>query len=229
MKLLRIIFSVKNSNNHKILTILGFKFKFKFNNNKVLLYKNNGKIVKNPKIKGLKVIFNGENACVKIHEPCKFINSKICLYDNASVTIQKTKYQYNELYVNADYSTGFNLNIGENTSCGGLLIRSAAGSDISISIGKECAFSTDTVVQPIDGHWILDAKSGEILNKKVLPLIIGDHVWLGRFVKICKNVQIPANSIIGMGAIITKSFCEENVVIAGVPATVVKRGVNWQR
>lgn len=47
--------------------------------------------------------------------------------------------------------------------------------------------------------------------------------------KIGKNVKISDNSIVGWGSIVTRKFDEPNVIIAGIPAKVVKRGVNWDR
>ena len=34
---------------------------------------------------------------------------------------------------------------------------------------------------------------------------------------------------VGWGSIVTKRFDEPNVILAGIPAKVVKRGVNWNR
>ena len=46
-------------------------------------------------------------------------------------------------------------------------------------------------------------------------------------VKIGKNTKISDDSIIGWGSIVTKKFEEPNVVLAGNPAKIVKRGINW--
>ena len=40
---------------------------------------------------------------------------------------------------------------------------------------------------------------------------------------------IADNSIVGWGSIVTKEFNEPNVIIAGIPAKIVKRGINWDR
>ena len=47
--------------------------------------------------------------------------------------------------------------------------------------------------------------------------------------KIGKNVSIADNSIVGWGSIVTRRFDEPNVVIAGIPARIVKRGIDWDR
>ena len=58
---------------------------------------------------------------------------------------------------------------------------------------------------------------------------IGKHVWIGKDVKIGKNVKIADNSIVGWGSIVTRKFDEPNVIIAGTPAKIVRRGINWDR
>ena len=42
-----------------------------------------------------------------------------------------------------------------------------------------------------------------------------------------RYAKIPDNSIVAHSAIVTKPFEERNVVIAGNPAKIVKRGINW--
>ena len=44
-----------------------------------------------------------------------------------------------------------------------------------------------------------------------------------------KNTKISNNSIVGAGTIINKKFEDENVIIAGVPAKIIKKNVNWNR
>lgn len=52
---------------------------------------------------------------------------------------------------------------------------------------------------------------------------IGDDVWIGTNVTILPGVIIGNNCIIGAGAIVTKSFKEENLIIAGNPASVISK------
>lgn len=49
---------------------------------------------------------------------------------------------------------------------------------------------------------------------------IGDNVWLGRNVTICKGVTIGNNCIIGIGSVVTKDI-PANSIAVGVPAKVV--------
>lgn len=46
----------------------------------------------------------------------------------------------------------------------------------------------------------------------------GQHCYLGAGAKILIGVHIGNHTIVGANAVVTKSFDEENVVLAGVPA-----------
>ena len=48
--------------------------------------------------------------------------------------------------------------------------------------------------------------------------IIGDNVYLAPGVKLYGPIKIASGIIIGANAVVTKSFTEENICIAGVPA-----------
>ena len=51
---------------------------------------------------------------------------------------------------------------------------------------------------------------------------IGDNVYLAPGVKILGDIKIPSNTAIGANSVVTKSFEEENMMIAGIPAKVIK-------
>lgn len=89
-------------------------------------------------------------------------------------------------------------------------------------------FSWNIAIWNSDSHSIFDKNSKKLLNigKKIK---IEDHVWVGMNSVILKNTQISSNSIIAANAVVTKPFLEENVIIAGNPARIVKNGINWDR
>lgn len=95
----------------------------------------------------------------------------------------------------------------------------------SVTVGDDCMFSWGIDIWCSDVHTITD------LNGKPLnfghKIEIGNHVWVGKDVKIGKNTKICNDSIIGWNSLVTKKFAESNVIIAGVPAIIVKREVNW--
>ena len=51
---------------------------------------------------------------------------------------------------------------------------------------------------------------------------IGDNVWIGPGAKLFGKITIANRIMIGANAVVNKSFLEENITIAGVPARKVK-------
>ena len=79
-----------------------------------------------------------------------------------------------------------------------------------------------------DSHPIYDKETGKILNY-VKDMTIGNHCWLGMNVKLLKNTSIADNTIVGADAVVTKNFNEPNCILAGVPARIVRKNVDWKR
>ena len=50
-----------------------------------------------------------------------------------------------------------------------------------------------------------------------------------REVTVLKGSEVPNNTTVAFRAIVTKKFTEENTILAGAPAKVVKNNVNWER
>jgi acetyltransferase-like isoleucine patch superfamily enzyme len=55
------------------------------------------------------------------------------------------------------------------------------------------------------------------------PVVIGKYCWLGMNSMILPGVELGDFTIVGAGAIVTRSFKEGYCVVAGNPATVIKR------
>lgn len=51
----------------------------------------------------------------------------------------------------------------------------------------------------------------------------GDFCYLGAGAKLMIGVHIADYTIVGANAVVTKTFDEENVVLAGVPAKIISR------
>ncbi|MBP6004836.1 MAG: hypothetical protein KA746_15505 [Pyrinomonadaceae bacterium] len=54
------------------------------------------------------------------------------------------------------------------------------------------------------------------------PVTIGDYSYVGSEIRIAPGGAVPAMCIVGIGSVITKRLVQENTLIAGVPAAVVK-------
>lgn len=102
--------------------------------------------------------------------------------------------------------------------------------DTILDIGEDCQFSCGVEITLGDGHIIKDLNTENVLNTNNRSLKIGNHNWIGKYSKILgKNTVIGNNNIIGAYSVVTKSFDEENCVIAGNPAKIVKRNIDWER
>lgn len=68
----------------------------------------------------------------------------------------------------------------------------------------------------------LDAASRSAGWEFAKPITIGDHVWIGGHAVINPGVTIGNNVVIAAGAVVTKDV-PDHVVVAGVPARVIRR------
>lgn len=110
-------------------------------------------------------------------------------------------------------SVGDNTQLGQNARLGG-----------PIKLGSYVMMGPDVVIMGVT-HDISDLSKPMVdptnpsLEK---PVTIGNNVWIGTRAIIMPGVCIGDNSIIGAGAVVTKSF-GPNSVIGGVPAKLLKR------
>lgn len=58
---------------------------------------------------------------------------------------------------------------------------------------------------------------------------IGDNVYIGPGAKIYGPIKIGHNCVIGANSVVTKSFEECGLTIAGVPAKIIASGGNGER
>lgn len=52
---------------------------------------------------------------------------------------------------------------------------------------------------------------------------------LGKLFALQKNARVGNNCILGGGSVICKNYAEDNVIIAGNPGKIIKRGITWDR
>ena len=67
---------------------------------------------------------------------------------------------------------------------------------------------------------------GKVESSKIIH--IGSHVWIGANSVILKGVSIADGCVIAANSIVTKSVTEQNVLIAGNPAKIIKREIQWE-
>jgi acetyltransferase-like isoleucine patch superfamily enzyme len=85
----------------------------------------------------------------------------------------------------------------------------------SVTIGNDCKIARDVLIMDSDQHAIL----GEALA--VVPVVIEDRVWIGARAIVLKGVTIGHDSVVGAGAIVTRSIPPYSVAV-GQPARVIR-------
>lgn len=101
-------------------------------------------------------------------------------------------------------------------------------SNTEISVGKDCMFAYDIVLYNTDAHPVYDVNTGTLING-VKDMIIADHCWIGMGALILKNVHLEHDTIVGAKSVVSKSFDEAFIAVAGNPAKKIKSGVTWAR
>ena len=80
-----------------------------------------------------------------------------------------------------------------------------------------------------ESETLMSFDNKEIINKPKTGISIGEHVWIGMKSTILKDVKIADNVVIGACSLVNKSIAENYVAVAGVPAKIIKRNVDWDR
>lgn len=125
------------------------------------------------------------------------------------------------------HNVKFTIDRGFSNEGGGIIYLYNSGN--ILEIGNNCMFSKNITIRCGDSpHLLFDKNSGEYLDISQ-GVFIGDHVWVGEDVYITKNVTIPSECIVGAKSIVTKRFEEKYCAIAGNPAKVVRKNVEWVR
>lgn len=195
-------------------------------NNKIYLIKNNKRTEVN-RIEGLDIVFKGENNIIEIGcDPLpKFINCLITVVDNNFINIDSSFRSIKYTAFRLEGKNGI-LKIGKDFYInGGEMI---LDSDMKIEIGNDCLFSHNIYIRAFDGHTIIDRKTQKIINRVEKNSVnIGNHVWLGKDVTILKNSAIPDNTVVGTFSLVNKKFKTPNVILAGMPAKIIKTDIDW--
>ena len=199
------------------------------NNNRVVIIEN-GKEYILPKyltINGLEIKIEGNNNTIKIEFPMYRLKNNffdIC-GDNNLISLKRSIHLICGFTISTSWGRKRSILIGENFNVTYNAFLRVEENGSEVIIGDDCMFAHDLFLRQGDGHTVLD-ENGSICNRAT-KMIIGNHVWIGSWARLCKNVCIPDGCIIGMGAVVTKKFSTTNSVIAGNPAKIVKENINW--
>ncbi len=109
----------------------------------------------------------------------------------------------------------------------------------NISVNKNCCFNCEYKmnfgnnvllgwninVRDTDGHQIFTNNVGSKLQKEV---IVGSHVWICSYTDILKGAKIGNDSVIAWKSLVLNEFNENNVLIGGLPAKIIKKIDKWE-
>ena len=158
------------------------------------------------RLKNVSFVIHGDNNEIKIDDDCSLTDTTFTVEDNHNIIwIQKGS-----------------------TTTGGVLISAIEGS--KVVVGEDGMISRDVYIASGDGHGVVDSKGRRTNNSE--DILIGSHVWIGYKTIINKGVIIPDNSIIAAGSVVSRKINQslsEGSILAGNPALLVKKNMNWTR
>lgn len=95
----------------------------------------------------------------------------------------------------------------------------------NITVGDDCLFSNSIELHTTDYHSIVNLEGKRINPSR--EIVLGNHVWVGLRSLILKGSHISSNNIVGASSIVSGCFEQENTIICGSPAKIIKENVNW--
>ena len=93
-----------------------------------------------------------------------------------------------------------------------------------LTIGNNCCISWNVQILDEDFHSI--QYDNKIQRNKEIK--IGNNVWIGSGVQIFQGTIIPDNSVVASNSIVRGIFNDENCIIGGNPAKIIKKNITWK-
>lgn len=190
----------------------------------IFVYDLHNNIKKVDSIKGINIIKKNYTNIIITSEDNIFNKTRIIFRGKNNIClILKSQYRIDQ--VTFDFGSNSILFIEDNFSSGPCVFR--LREEKNIFIGNDCMFSSDISVWTSDGHAILD-NNNRCINRGG-DIVLMDHVWIGHGVKILKNTAINKDTVVGGNSLVNKKFYQKNLLIAGSPASIIKRDIHWVR
>jgi len=89
-----------------------------------------------------------------------------------------------------------------------------------VTIGENTIFGWESQLLDDNAHTVLPG------GERLKPVTVGRRVWVGNRATILPGVTIGDNAVIAMGAIVTRDV-PANALVAGIPARVIRTGIDW--
>ncbi|OZT11317.1 transferase [Priestia aryabhattai] len=160
-------------------------------------------------LKGVPVIFNKKGATLKIGTnvtiKSSFLSNLVGLYQRTIIVTRTSDAE---------------IHIGDNVGMSGVTIYARK----SIKIGKNTFIGGNAKILDNDFHPLeVEARNIDDKNKiGTRPVVIGESCFIGCNSLILKGTILGNGCVVGAGAVVSGTF-EDNSVIAGNPARVIKK------
>lgn len=173
------------------------------------------------------VDIHGNNNLILIHKGAFLKNVSFHLYGDRHKIIIGENCRFNEKSSLWAEDHNCTLSIGKDSTFEGVHL-SVTEPNSKLLIGEDCMFSYDIDVRTGDSHSIISKNTGGRLNH-ARDIIFGNHVWVASHCIFTKGACMSSHSVVGTGSLVNKVFKESNVVVAGHPARIINRNVDWLR
>jgi len=196
--------------------------------NKIILIKKDGterELGENERIEGLNILIKGDNNEITIKKPCRLSNLGIRIRANSSKIVIGENVEIDKLWCEVCGGNNQFISIGDNCKILGLTIQ-ACEENAGFVLGNNSLVSFNVTVWCSDAHSLFSS-DGMVLNRISQYMEIGEHCWIGYGATLYKNAKLGKNSVVGGSSVITKAFDEENIVVGGNPARIIKKNINW--
>ena len=96
----------------------------------------------------------------------------------------------------------------------------------NIEIGNDVLLGWNITFRDSDGHMVVADNLPRPISGHIK---VGNHTWICSECHLLKNSGLGNDCVLGYGSLLTKTFEDNNVLIVGCPATVVRKNTNWIR
>lgn len=95
-----------------------------------------------------------------------------------------------------------------------------------VTFGEGCLLGWNVNIRDSDGHSIISEGKRKSALK---PVDIGNNIWIAANADVLKGVKIADGCVVGYRSCVTKSITEENCLIGGYPAKIIRNNIAWER